>query len=150
MVEGLSFVVAVIMNDRNELLLLRRSETARRDPGKWGLSGGRLEAGEKPLPGMPRELDEDLGAEMELRLEASLDPLPAIGAKGGSVHLFLFTRVSGIPKLNHEHTAYLWMDEATFTASMYDLDLMPGVQEDLTYFGIWPDRFPASRRMDPD
>lgn len=89
---------------------------------------------------MLREVDEELGPGMKLRLDARLEPLPAIGAKGGSVHLFLFTSRSGIPKLNHEHTAYLWMDKSTFTASMDVLDLMPGVQEDLTYFGIWPDR----------
>jgi len=141
--DSLSFVVAVILNLRNELLLLRRSESARRDPGRWGLAGGRLESGEEPMQGMLRELGEELGTGLELRLEASLGPLPAIGHAGGTVHLFRYTCLSGSPELNHEHTAYLWLDEATFIASMADLDLMPGVQEDLTYFGIWPDRFRA-------
>jgi 8-oxo-dGTP pyrophosphatase MutT (NUDIX family) len=136
--EALSFVVAVIMNGKNELLLLKRSESARRDPGKWGLSGGRLEADESAEEGMVRELAEELGDGLVLRLESRLEPLPAIGSKGGTVHLFHYTLLSGSLILNAEHTDYKWVDQDEYR----DMDLMPGVDADLTYFGIWPGRRP--------
>ena len=141
MVEGLTFVVAVILNDHDELLLLRRSPQSQRDPNKWGLSGGRLESGEEPESGMIRELGEELGIDVELRLEARLGPLPAVGLKGGLVHLFHYTWVSGQLHLNHEHTGFQWVDQATYV----DMDVMPGVEADLTYFGIWPGRTGSGR-----
>jgi 8-oxo-dGTP diphosphatase len=137
--EALSFVVAVILNAREELLLLRRASTAQRDPDKWGLSGGRLETGEEPEAAMSRELAEELGTGVELKLEARLGPLPAIGAHGGMVHLFRFTLISGELKLNHEHTGFRWLDRQAF-AALSEEEIMPGVTADLTYFGIWPGR----------
>lgn len=140
MAEGLTFVVAVILNDRRELLLLRRSALSQRDPNMWGLSGGRLEAGEEPEVGMRRELAEELGTGLELRLEARLGPLPAVGLKGGFVHLFHYTWGSGQLELNHEHTGFQWVDQAAYMKMVVGMDVMPGVDADLTYFGIWPGR----------
>jgi 8-oxo-dGTP diphosphatase len=131
--DALNFVVAVIVNDRDELLLLLRSPNAKRDPAKWGLSGGRLEAGETVQEGMHRELNEELGMDLKLRLVSQLGPLPAIGIKAGTVHLFHFIWVSGVIHLNPEHTAYQWVNRYTLNS----LELMPGVQDDLTFFGIW-------------
>ncbi len=131
--KALTFVVAVILNTRDELLILLRAPEAQRDPGKWGICGGRLEAGEDAETGMLREIDEELGGTLELKLEARLGPLPAIGSKGGSVHLFRYTLQAGNPQLNPEHTAFRWIKHTDLPG----LDLMPGVVADLHYFGIW-------------
>jgi 8-oxo-dGTP pyrophosphatase MutT (NUDIX family) len=131
--KSLNFVVAVIMNQQNQLLLLQRASTARRDPNKWGLAGGRLELGEEPEAAMIRELGEELGPNLNLRLDTRLGPIPAIGLQDGLVHLFRYTMVSGQIALNHEHTEYQWSNQD----GLLGFDLMPGVTEDLTYFGIW-------------
>jgi 8-oxo-dGTP diphosphatase len=133
MSKALNFVVAVILNEKDELLVLLRSSSAERDPNKWGICGGRLEAGEDPESGMLREIEEELGGVLELRLEARLGPLPAIGSAGGSVHLFRYKYASGLIHLNSEHTAFRWINQSDVAG----LDLMPGVKADLIYFGIW-------------
>lgn len=57
-------VGVLILNDKNELLLAKRSM----DPGKgqWNTIGGFLESGEKPEDGAIREAKEETGLDIEL------------------------------------------------------------------------------------
>jgi 8-oxo-dGTP pyrophosphatase MutT (NUDIX family) len=52
-------VAAVIVNDRGEVLLQRRS-----DDGRWGLPGGAMEPGEEPAETLVREVLEETGLEV--------------------------------------------------------------------------------------
>ena len=52
-------VAAVIVNDRGEVLLQRRS-----DDGRWGLPGGAMEPGEEPAETLVREVLEETALEV--------------------------------------------------------------------------------------
>ena len=53
-----------IINDKNELLLQKRSASKKSDPNCWDISGaGHIRAGESVIDGAIRELKEELGVE---------------------------------------------------------------------------------------
>lgn len=54
-------VAAIILNDQNHILLVRRS-----DNGTWGLPGGWCEANESPAESIKREVWEETGLEVEV------------------------------------------------------------------------------------
>jgi len=55
---------ALISDAEGRLLLARRSNVKKLDPGRWETPGGFLEGGELPLDGLRRELREELGVEI--------------------------------------------------------------------------------------
>ena len=55
-----------IINDKNELLLQKRSANKKSHPNCWDISGaGHIKAGESVVDGAIRELKEELGVEVE-------------------------------------------------------------------------------------
>jgi 8-oxo-dGTP diphosphatase len=58
-------VAVLILIDHDKILLQRRSLTAKRFPGKWGLFGGGIESGEAPETGLKREIIEELGLRLD-------------------------------------------------------------------------------------
>ena len=130
------FAAAIIVNAADQLLLLRRSPRTLRWPGKWGIAGGGMEAGEIPEQALWRELGEELGQDFRLRMLKGPDTLKAIGGYGGFIHLWHCLWLDGAIRLSDEHTEFAWVDEAAYPR----FDVMPGVDEDLTHFGIWPGR----------
>ena len=54
-------VSAVVLNERRELLLQRRS-----DNGQWGLPGGSVEIGESVTEAIQREVEEETGLRVEV------------------------------------------------------------------------------------
>jgi 8-oxo-dGTP pyrophosphatase MutT (NUDIX family) len=130
------FAAAIIVDSGDKLLLLRRAPASLRWPGKWGIAGGGLEAGETPEQGLLREFLEELGSDIRLRTLQGPDTLKAIGGYGGFIHLWHMLWLGGEIRLSAEHTEYAWVDQAAYAL----MDIMPGVDEDLTHFGIWPER----------
>lgn len=57
-------VGAVIWNDRNEVVLIRRGKEPRRD--EWSIPGGHLEWGESSHEGVRREVREETGLIVEI------------------------------------------------------------------------------------
>ena len=68
---GVGLGVAII-NEKGEMLLMKRSEKSQNEVGTWALIGGRLEFGETMTQGIKRETMEEVGVEIEI-----LDQLPA-------------------------------------------------------------------------
>jgi 8-oxo-dGTP pyrophosphatase MutT (NUDIX family) len=130
------FAAAIIVNAADRLLLLRRAPASLRWPGKWGIAGGGMEAGETPEQGLAREFYEELGPDIHLRTLKGPDTLKAIGGYGGFIHLWHMLWLGGTIRLSAEHTEFAWVDQAEYAL----MDIMPGVDEDLTHFGIWPER----------
>ena len=56
-----------IINQQQEFLLQKRSDTVELYPGFWALTTGRLQSGEDPQSGCLRELREELGISLETR-----------------------------------------------------------------------------------
>lgn len=54
-------VQIVILNENNEILITKRSDTKKLLPGKWECNGGAIDAGETPIEGLEREINEELG-----------------------------------------------------------------------------------------
>ena len=60
----ISVVGVVIVNQNNEILLQKRSNQKRANPGKWGICGGKVDLGETPLEAAIRETLEEIGIEL--------------------------------------------------------------------------------------
>lgn len=54
-------VVALIINSKKEILITKRAETKKKEPLKWELTGGGVQAGESSLQGILRETSEEIG-----------------------------------------------------------------------------------------
>jgi 8-oxo-dGTP diphosphatase len=57
---------AVIINSKNEILLLKRSQNAKNEKGKWEAPGGAVEFWEKREQAVKREMKEELGVDIEI------------------------------------------------------------------------------------
>lgn len=121
---------AFLLNERDELLLLRESST-----GQWELPGGRIDVGEERTPQeavLRRELAEELGPQ----LQAELGPLTVtwVRERKPGDFVFLVGRLchlkSGSPKLSDEHDAWAW----AAAKESETLDLVPGYREAIAEF----------------
>ncbi|MGR8950577.1 MAG: hypothetical protein ACU84Q_21240, partial [Gammaproteobacteria bacterium] len=61
------------------------------------------------------------------------------------IHLFHFIWRNGNIQLNEEHSDFRWVDKTQFAG----LDAMFGVDEDIRYLGIWPEKYLNPERL-PD
>lgn len=59
-------VGAFIVNDKREILLLKRSQNAKNEKGKWEAPGGAVEFGETLEQAVRREMKEELGIEIDI------------------------------------------------------------------------------------
>ncbi|PID52208.1 MAG: DNA mismatch repair protein MutT [Candidatus Moraniibacteriota bacterium] len=57
---------ALIVNEKNEVLLTRRSGKARNEVGYWSKPGGTVEYGEKIIDATVREIKEELNIDIEI------------------------------------------------------------------------------------
>ncbi len=60
-------VRAVIFNDQQELLLLKRGKQAKNEVGKWEIPGGEVAYGETFKQALLREVTEEIGVEIEVK-----------------------------------------------------------------------------------
>lgn len=56
---------AIIVNEKNQVLLMRRAGTVNNEPGYWTKPGGTVEFGEKVVDAVKREIKEEIGVEIE-------------------------------------------------------------------------------------
>lgn len=104
---------AVILKD-HKVLLLREASSYKEGTnlGKWGIPGGRIEAGESFFDGLRREVQEEAGLEIETG-----DPIyigewwPTIhSVKNHIVALFVLSKpLNESVKLSEEHDAFAWV-----------------------------------------
>ena len=59
--DKLEFVSSFITNKEGKVLLLKRMNTLKLDPGKYDLCSGHIKEGEAPTQAMYREIEEELG-----------------------------------------------------------------------------------------
>ncbi|MFJ3219813.1 NUDIX hydrolase [Kitasatospora sp. NPDC086801] len=80
----LTAVVAVVLDDRDRVLLARRA-----DDGRWALVGGILDPGEQPADGVVRECLEETGVVAVPELLASVTVSPQVTYPNGDVTQYL-------------------------------------------------------------
>jgi 8-oxo-dGTP diphosphatase len=132
------FSINVVVNARNEVLLLKRGVTTTIGPGRWGLPAGHNEAGESPEDCSIRELEEEIGTDHRVELVRKLGPIRDT-CYGGiyQIYLFHYRWHEGMVRLNREHTACAWVGKRDYK----NYDVVAGVDEDLFYLNIWPRRY---------
>lgn len=119
-----SFVVAkvIVVNDKGEMLALRRSLTDARRPGQWDFPGGHVDEGEDMREAAHREVLEEAGLDLsDLNLVFAMSEMTP--EHGSGTWLVFVAHASDIPEVtvSHEHDAYRWLKPEAFLAdATYD------------------------------
>jgi 8-oxo-dGTP diphosphatase len=129
------FCLAVLLNDRNEILLMRRALDDDFAPGLWGLPGGHIHPNESPDDTIRRELEEEVGMGVRVRAIRRVGPVRDT-LYGGvfEIHLYLYHFEGGVIQRNSEHSEHAWVSENAYGS----YDVVPGIDEDLRYLDVWP------------
>lgn len=101
-------VKGFIVNDEDEVLLLRRHPDDEESGGVWEIPGGRLEQGEDPFTGLRREVREEAGIEVSVSDPLMVDHFTRRDGVRIIMLVFLCRPVGGRLRLSHEHTASSW------------------------------------------
>ena len=90
-----------------------------KNPGAWGLPGGKIETGETLLGGMERECIEELGS---FPAYERLIPLEKFTSADSAFEYHTWVCVVAnefTPVLNHEHLGWAWIDAGTWPRPMH-------------------------------
>jgi|TARA_R110000824_G_scaffold381319_1_gene574032 mutator protein MutT len=104
--------VVVILNTKNEVLILRRAPGDYWCAGKWGYPGGKLEPGETAKQAATRETKEETDLDVTGLVPIALELDISLG-------MYYTRSYSGVIKLDFEHTAWLWVSRSEI--ENYDL-----------------------------
>ena len=108
----MNFGIAVksfIVNDKNELLLIKRNCKDQHKPGVWEVPGGRLEPGEDPFEGLKRETKEETGLEISVHNPLHVHHFIRDDGQKITMITFLCRTVSENVALSGEHSEYRWV-----------------------------------------
>jgi 8-oxo-dGTP pyrophosphatase MutT (NUDIX family) len=105
-------------NKTKRFLYLLRTDS--KNPGNWGIPGGKIENGETLFEGVARECEEEIGS---FPSNAKLVPIQKFINNSFTYHTF-FCEVADefIPILNEEHCGYAWVGD-----NQYPKPLHPGL-----------------------
>jgi ADP-ribose pyrophosphatase YjhB (NUDIX family) len=100
----LTGITGVVLNDAEQVLLVRRADT-----GRWSLVAGILEPGEQPAVGLAREVYEETAVVVEVERLVSTDAMPPSSYPNGDQVQFLdlcfrCRPVSGEPRVNDDES----------------------------------------------
>ena len=118
--------VAVIVDEDNKILLLKRGNKASWMPSKWGLVGGAIDKDETPKQAVEREILEETNLEINKFIKSF-----SIQRNPESIEHIFACRYEDDPtdiKLNEENTNYGWYD----VDEMKFLDIVPHLIEYIT------------------
>ena len=99
----------------NRYLYLLRTDA--KNPGNWGIPGGKIEDSETLLEGIARECEEEIGY---FPNNAKLLPIQKFVNNTFTYHTF-FCEVESefIPVLNDEHCGYAWVGEGQYPKPLH-------------------------------
>ena len=94
--------IVVLLNEKNETLILLRPDAAKWSPNTWGYPGGRIEPGELPLDAAVREtLEETQLVVKDLKVvDLKLDT---------RVFAYYTKNYTGTVTIDHEHDDWVWV-----------------------------------------
>jgi 8-oxo-dGTP diphosphatase len=96
--------VVIVVNDKNKILLIKRSKTDEWMPLHWSFPGGHIEKGETPYKAAKRELKEETALEAKNIKYAGIRK-----TKNGKMYIYLCEEFNGDIKLNYEHSDSMWI-----------------------------------------
>ena len=92
----------VIIDNKDRVLLLKRSNYMNKFAGEWDLPGGHLKDNESLFEGLEREVEEETGLSISEPKLISID---------NNLHFFYCNYDSQPVKISHEHTEYRFFDK---------------------------------------
>jgi 8-oxo-dGTP pyrophosphatase MutT (NUDIX family) len=114
-----------IINEKDQILILKRGKTAPWMPGRYCLPGGKVEKNEDLINAAIRELFEETN--IVCAIEGFF--IHNVQYSNGKSKIVFSARINNpIVKLNWEHEDYAWID----IESIKDYDLVPGLKTSLT------------------
>lgn len=109
------YVVKIfLVNEQDEILILRRSYTAPRRALTWDLPGGFIEPDEDAATAAIRELFEETGVE----LDSIQEPLLIVDEQADRLifrYFFVAVSQSTVIKLSYEHDQFMWVTKQKYT-----------------------------------
>jgi 8-oxo-dGTP diphosphatase len=93
---------AVIIDNKDRVLFLKRSNYMDKFAGEWDLPGGHLKGNESLIVGLEREVEEETGLSVSEPKLISVDD---------NLHFFYCNYDSQPVKISHEHTEYRFFDK---------------------------------------
>lgn len=103
---------AVLFDEKNNILLLKRSDGDNRRPGEWDLPGGSVEEGEELTSAVAREVFEETGIQKD-KSDFSLVYATCGMRENENIIQLCFSGRLGHDmqvELSSEHTAFIWAD----------------------------------------
>jgi mutator protein MutT len=124
----------IVRNDKGQVMLLRRGETAPWMPGKWNLPGGTVDPGESPQDAAIRETKEEVAIDVP-----KVDHVEAVQYPDGVAHFFSAESFEGEPDMSWENDKMEWVDPE----KVGDYDLVPGIEQAVSKVTGVPPRSPT-------
>jgi 8-oxo-dGTP diphosphatase len=106
-------VKSLIINDRGELLLIKRRDNDVHCPSHWEIPGGRLNPGEDPEQGLKRETKEETGLDIEIKHPIRVHHFIREDNQKITMITFFCKPISNSIKLSEEHTEHEWCNLET-------------------------------------
>lgn len=111
-------ITAVVLDDDNRVLLVRRA-----DNGRWTLVAGILEPGEQPATGILREIYEETGVVAEIERLVSIESLPPSAYPNGDQVQYLDLCFRCRPISGEAHVN----DDESLEVGWFALDALPDI-----------------------
>ena len=102
---------AVLYDNKNRVLLLKRSHYHKKHAGEWDLPGGHTHVNEELEDGLAREVKEETGLDIK-----SADLLKTVD----NIHYFVINYNSQPIKISHEHVEYKFFDKIQLSNLLLD------------------------------
>jgi 8-oxo-dGTP pyrophosphatase MutT (NUDIX family) len=88
-------------------------------PGAWGLPGGKIDPGETLIEAINRECKEELGFVPEFMRLVPIEKFTTVDGAFAYHTFYCSVEQEFVPKLNHEHLGYAWIDSGTWPRPMH-------------------------------
>jgi 8-oxo-dGTP diphosphatase len=108
-------VKGFIVNDKEEVLIIKRRLDDVHRPGTWDLPGGRLNKDEDHLEGLKREIKEETNLDVEIKEKLNTHHFTRDDGQRIDMTVYVCKNPKGKVKLSEEHIEFLWLNIDDFT-----------------------------------
>ena len=127
--------LVIIFNDKNEILLLKRSQKVDSYRGMWGFPGGKREDGETSVDAAVREVREETNLKIFPKELAYVFTMKRDSGK--DIIFYITNKWSGTPQVDWESDEYRWFDPFTLS----NLNIVPAPKKVFELIEAWAKTF---------